>query len=324
MAVHYGRVLGDRWTIGAMLSEGGFGQVFWCKDVHASRILAVKVERLDAQAPLLAHEARCLRALTEAFRSAGKRVSEPILEFFETGITTEFRYMIMELGGKNLRELKKSTPFDRFSIPTSLWIAKKMLESLEFLHNSGWLHRDVKPANFCIGRGRHGTRQLFIVDFGTARNLNRKLNAEVELPEPRFHGFCGTLRYASLGVHDRGAQNVGKVDDLWSAYYLTVENANGQLPWRYINDRPLVANMKRTVLDTAVIMSQAPHPWFDFVQQPKSVQLMLQTLVQYTQHSTPDYGLLAKHFDDDLMAICENQFILDWEAMDTPQNRSHA
>lgn len=187
--------------------------------------------------------------------------------------------------------------------------------------------RDVKPANFCIGRGRHGTRQLFIVDFGTARNLNRKLNAELELPEPRFHGFCGTLRYASLGVHDRGAQvivaivvslvfkpcqlattakdlqNVGKVDDLWSAYYLTVENANGQLPWRYINDRPLVANMKRTVLNSAVIMNQAPHPWFDFVQQPKSVQLMLQTLVQYTQHSTPDYSLLVKHIVSELNDI---------------------
>lgn len=144
----------------------------------------------------------------------------------------------MELGGKNLRELKKATAGDRFSTPTSLWIAKRMIESLEFLHTNGWLHRvrqvfhnKISPIlgcqaskllhwcdrRFCfpkpfsvLGRGHHGTRQLFIVDFGTARNLNahRRLNCDIELPEPRFHGFCGTLRYASLGVHDKGAQVV--------------------------------------------------------------------------------------------------------------------
>lgn len=50
----------------------------------------------------------------------------------------------MELCGRNIRELKKSTLFDRFSITTSLWIAKKMLLAVEFLHSNGWIHRLIK------------------------------------------------------------------------------------------------------------------------------------------------------------------------------------
>lgn len=53
-----------------------------------------------------------------------------------------------------------------------------------------------------------------------------------------------------------GFENAGKVDDLWSVYYVAIENANGQLPWRYINDRPTVANIKRGVLNSAVVTGQ--------------------------------------------------------------------
>lgn len=47
----------------------------------------------------------------------------------------------MDLCGKNIRELKKSTKEDCFTIVTSLWLMKKMILALKFLHRLGWIHR---------------------------------------------------------------------------------------------------------------------------------------------------------------------------------------
>ncbi len=48
---------------------------------------------------------------------------------------------MLELCGKNMRELKKETPEDRFSVLTSLWLLEQMLHALHALHNTGFLHR---------------------------------------------------------------------------------------------------------------------------------------------------------------------------------------
>ncbi|ETN73435.1 hypothetical protein NECAME_13524 [Necator americanus] len=54
--------------------------------------------------------------------------------------------------------------------------------------------------------------------------------------------FHGTLRYASINTHNR--QDLCRWDDLWSVYYIAIENMAGALPWRFISDRKKVAEMK--------------------------------------------------------------------------------
>ena len=48
-----------------------------------------------------------------------------------------------------------------------------------------------------------------------------------------------------LGFNGFIVQNVpGRHDDLWSLFYMLVEFANGQLPWRKIKDKEQVGLMK--------------------------------------------------------------------------------
>lgn len=54
----------------------------------------------------------------------------------------------MDLCGKNVRELKKSTKEDCFTIVTSLWLMKKMILALKFLHRLGWIHRYANLINY--------------------------------------------------------------------------------------------------------------------------------------------------------------------------------
>lgn len=57
---------------------------------------------------------------------------------------------MMELCGSNVRELKKATSIDRFSLSTSLWILKKMVQAVEFMHRNGWIHRLIFDIFICI------------------------------------------------------------------------------------------------------------------------------------------------------------------------------
>lgn len=72
-------------------------------------------------------------------------------------------------------------------------------------------------------------------------------------------GFRGTVRYASVNAHKNkvgvpqhrrsaeaqlfsnqalvSPQEMGRHDDLWSLFYMLVEFAVGQLPWRKIKDK---------------------------------------------------------------------------------------
>ena len=50
-----------------------------------------------------------------------------------------------------------------------------MLEALRDLHNIGFLHRDVKPANYTIGRAETSElRRIFLLDFGLARKYTKE------------------------------------------------------------------------------------------------------------------------------------------------------
>ncbi|KAE9418113.1 hypothetical protein Angca_006757, partial [Angiostrongylus cantonensis] len=192
------------------------------------------------QIPLLRNEATCLKFLNSRHNPYGDKPREPILRYMTYGRTEKLRYLVMDHCGSNLRELKKATPEDKFSMTTSLWIMERMVSGIQFIHSHGWLHRDVKPENFCIGDNE--PHKLYLIDFGISRFFrNTDGSYKERKPTSPFHG---TVRYASLNTHNR--QDQCRWDDLWSIFYITIENMVGALPWRFISDRKRVAEMKTT------------------------------------------------------------------------------
>lgn len=57
----------------------------------------------------------------------------------------------------------------RFTLSTATRLSLQCLESIEELHNVGFLHRDVKPSNFAMGRPPNDDRTVFLLDFGLCR-----------------------------------------------------------------------------------------------------------------------------------------------------------
>ena len=78
------------------------------------------------------------------------------------------------------------------------------LKLLQSMHTSGWLHRDVKPANFVRTRDSDPANggQWRIVDFGLAKPY---ISKEGEIVDARdgYNEFRGSTNYASVKAHQK-------------------------------------------------------------------------------------------------------------------------
>lgn len=122
-------LLYGRWEVGELLSEGGFGQIYRAVDRRTGgREVAIKAEATNAHLSLLHIESLVLQLLNRRYRSSPHRH----FPFWHSeGTIDDANFIVMDLCGPNLRELKKATANDRFSVTTSLWLTSQMIRALQ-------------------------------------------------------------------------------------------------------------------------------------------------------------------------------------------------
>lgn len=219
-----------RWTILKKLGEGAFGAVYLVNDKEKPDVqYALKVEAESDPLGLLKMEVAVLLEVKKQ-----KIVGRHFLELADRGnLPGKFYYMVMTLVGKSFQDLRKTSAFNKFSMGTAISVARQSLEAVEDLHNIGFLHRDIKPGNYTIGRKEmHELRKVYMLDFGMARKFARE---DGTLRNPRARaGFRGTVKYAPLACHIQREQC--RKDDIESWLYMVVEMTCGRLPWRNLSD----------------------------------------------------------------------------------------
>ncbi|KAL2083627.1 hypothetical protein ACEWY4_021400 [Coilia grayii] len=284
----------ERWKVLKKIGGGGFGEIYEALDLLTRENVALKVESAQQPKQVLKMEVAVLKKLQ------GKN---HVCKFIGCGRNEKFNYVVMQLQGRNLADLRRSQPRGTFSMSTTLRLGKQILESIEAIHSVGFLHRDIKPSNFAMGRLPSTYRKCYMLDFGLARQYT---NTSGEVRPPRtVAGFRGTVRYASVNAHKN--KEMGRHDDLWSLFYMLVEFTVGQLPWRKIKDKEQVGQIKERY-EHKMLLKHMPSEFYIF----------LDHVLGLDYYTKPDYQLLMSVFDMSMKdrTITENE-PYDWEKTGT-------
>ncbi|XP_047467462.1 tau-tubulin kinase 2 isoform X2 [Mugil cephalus] len=284
----------ERWKVVKKIGGGGFGEIYEAMDLLTRVSVALKVESAQQPKQVLKMEVAVLKKLQ------GK---DHVCRFVGCGRNDRFNYVVMELQGRNLADLRRSMSRGTFSISTTLRLGRQILEAIESIHSVGFLHRDIKPSNFAMGRFPSTCRTCYMLDFGLARQFTNSCQ-EVRPPRP-VAGFRGTVRYASVNAHKN--KEMGRHDDLWSLFYMLVEFLVGQLPWRKIKDKEHVGKVKEDYDHTQLLRHL-----------PSEFDLFLDHISSLDYFTKPDYQLLMLVFDNSMKTynVVEND-PYDWERTST-------
>ena len=150
-----------RYQLKRKLGAGGMGVVYLAFDPLTEREVALKAIRE------LVPEADIQRFLRE-IRAAGTLEHPGILTVYDAGVHQgRLFYTMAYVDGESLEDLcqrKKRLPPRR-----ACEIVKQVAEALQYAHEHGILHRDIKPGNILLDAGGHPS----IADFGLAKRLDR-------------------------------------------------------------------------------------------------------------------------------------------------------
>ena len=218
------RKIGDDYSYfkNKQLGKGGFGQLYLGRNLKDNTLVAVKVEERASRSHLWS-EYQILKEISDG---------EGIPKVYDIHKGHKHNYLMMELLGKSLDKLFTDMK-RKFSIKTVSMIGYQMVQRIEYVHSKGYIHRDIKPGNFLIGKNLD-CKKLFIIDFGLSKKYIDKITGKHVIYK-EGKGLTGTARYVSLNTHYGIDQS--RRDDIEGIAYNLIYFAKGKLPWQGVKTK---------------------------------------------------------------------------------------
>src|ERR1700749_300016 len=182
------RLLGGRYELDGVVGRGGMAEVYRARDIRLDRIVAIKTLRTDLARDQI-FQARCGR---EA-QSAASLNHPSIVAVYDTGedmaTGVPVPYIVMEyVDGRTVRDLLQEG--HRLLPERSLEIIDGVLRALDYSHQAGIVHRDIKPGNVMVTRNG----DIKVMDFGIARAMS-----DAQATMTQTAQVIGTAQYLSPG-----------------------------------------------------------------------------------------------------------------------------
>ncbi len=190
--------IGDRhWTLGRLVAHGEVGDVYAAERARwpSERVL-VKVAHDRRGGPALRHEWQVLQDLQQGDEptaaSFGPRLPQPVAQgVVAGGEAVGQAALVVRFAHGYLHTFDAVCGLYPRGIEArpAVWIWRRILELLAFLHRRGWVHGAVLPRHLLIEQGEHGVR---LVGFRAAGRAGQPLGTAAAGDEA-FYPAAGGL-----------------------------------------------------------------------------------------------------------------------------------
>ena len=224
------RALAGRYTVARELGRGGMATVYLATDVKLGRRVAIKV----------------LPPTTRAYLGSGRfqrevlfaaQLSHPhIVPLFEADEADGLLFYVMEyVEGESLHDrLERDGPL---AVEEAIRITAEVGDALEYAHESGVIHRDIKPGNILLSRGH-----AMVSDFGIAKVLFESGTATGGSAITGTGITVGTAEYMSP-EQASGEKRIDARSDVYALAAVLYEMLAGEPPFTGPSAQAIVARV---------------------------------------------------------------------------------
>jgi serine/threonine protein kinase len=229
----------DSYRIEAPVARSGMASIYRATDTRDGRVVALKIPHPDLEADPILFD----RFQREG--GIGEKLRHPRVMRVFGGEKRSRIYMVMEwCEGRLLREILDE---GRIAPDRAIRITVEVLEALQYIHDNGVVHRDMKPENVMVDADDN----VKLIDFGIASDA-----AARRLTYANITAALGTPNYISP-EQVKGKRGDGR-SDIYAVGVMLYEMLTGTYPFtgsspmQVMNDRLLNHPKPPRVVDPSV------------------------------------------------------------------------
>ena len=215
--------LSSKYQIECEIGKGGMATVYKAVQINLNRTVAIKVVHQN-----LVYDEEFLQRFHREAQLAASLTHNNIVHIYDEGSANNIHYMIMEyLEGKDLNS--KIREKGKLSIEETIELIIPISEALNYAHENGIVHRDIKSANILVTKDGRSV----LTDFGIAH-----LDTGTKLTQTGI--IIGTPEYMS--PEQAEGKEIDGRSDLYSIGVVLYECLSGKVPFK--GESPLLTIYK--------------------------------------------------------------------------------
>lgn len=201
-------IIQDKYKLIEKIGCGKFSNVFIANHIVKNTRVAIKFDHDEISKHLLKNE-------INVYLSILKNDKQPnFINIKSFGVIEKHNFIVMEYIPKTIEMYVCEN--NKTKLLSSCDILKKLIDAVTYLHNFGYVHRDLKPDNILVKNN-----EILLIDLGmtTKENNNYLTN------------FIGNPMFSSFNVH-LSKYIYTKKDDIISCFYIIFYLFSDRLlPW---------------------------------------------------------------------------------------------